>query len=203
MNLKLIKKLCSLPQNELIKLLYQYLKKKNYTNVQYDGMNLIAEGELPVCLIAHMDTVFNYLPHEFFYDNQKRVLWAPGGAGFDDRTGIYIILTILDNGFKPSIIFTDKEECGGEGSEHLIKTFPQCPFKNCRALIQLDRANKDDCVFYNCDNIKFEKYISKFGFKYNWGTFSDISIIAPKWKIAATNLSVGYVDEHTQSTALL
>ena len=30
------------------------------------------------------------------------------------------------------------------------------------------------------------------------GSFSDISILAPAWKICATNLSCGYVDEHTK-----
>jgi hypothetical protein len=64
-------------------------------------------------------------------------------------------------------------------------------------LIQLDRANENDCVLFQCENRKFEDYISSFGFKYAQGTFSDISIIAPAWKIAAVNLSVGYENEHS------
>ena len=60
-----------------------------------------------------------------------------------------------------------------------------------------DRANEKDCVFYNCDNDIFTKFIEDHGFELAWGTFSDISIIAPAWGIAAVNLSVGYLDEHT------
>lgn len=61
---------------------------------------------------------------------------------------------------------------------------------------------KQDAVFYGCDNPEFTKYICKYGFKKETGSFSDISIIAPAWKIAAVNLSVGYMDEHLPSERL-
>ena len=202
MNLRLMKKLCMLPQNKLRKILIKFLYSKGYENVIHKDSFIIAEGDLPICLIAHMDTVFRYEPEEFFYDLQKKVLWAPGGAGFDDRAGIYAILNLIEKGHKPSVIFTDKEETGGIGARELIVTFPECPFKDCRALIQLDRANKNDAVYYHCNNSAFENWVEKYGFKFDWGTFSDISIIAPQWKIAAVNLSVGYVDEHTESERL-
>ena len=69
-------------------------------------------------------------------------------------------------------------------------------------LIELDRANEKDAVFYSCDNKEFESYIESFGFITDWGTFSDISIIAPIWKIAAVNLSIGYCYEHTPNELL-
>ena len=202
MNLKLMKKLCSLDKNKLDTILTKYLYSKGYKQIRRTKDYIMVEGELPICLIAHMDTVFKYIPEEFYYDNQKKVLWSPGGAGFDDRAGIYCILQIIESGLKPSVIFTDKEETGGLGARALIEKFPECPFEDCRALIQLDRAYKDDAVFYECYNEPFEKYIQHFGFKLAWGTFSDISIIAPAWKIAAVNLSVGYEDEHTESERL-
>ena len=40
--------------------------------------------------------------------------------------------------------------------------------------------------------------INSFGFKTDWGSFSDISILAPEWGIAAVNLSIGYESEHSQ-----
>ena len=202
MNLKLIKKLCSLRQNQLEKILLKYLYSKNYKVVHKKNAYIMAEGDLPICLIAHMDTVFHHLPNDFYYDNQRKTLWCPKGSGFDDRAGIYIILEILEAGYKPSIIFTDQEEKGGIGAQSLIVDFKNCYFKDCRALIELDRANKDDAVFYNCDNKDFEKFIQSFGFKFEYGSFSDISIIAPIWEIAAVNLSVGYEDEHSGSERL-
>lgn len=200
MNLKLIKKLCGLQKPQIERVISKYLFSIGYKKVYRKDDYILAEGDLPICLLAHMDTVFAYTqdPEDFFYDPVKKVLWAPGGSGFDDRAGIYAILQILNSDYKPHLIFTDKEEVGGLGAREVIRDFPACPFKECHCLIQLDRAHKDDAVYYNCDNPDFEKYINSFGFVTDWGTFTDISVIAPEWEIAAVNLSIGYEDEHTQ-----
>ena len=187
---------------QLQKILIKYLSNAGYQKIQYTNNFIIAEGDLPICLVAHMDTVFVRFPFEFFYDPKKKVLWSDHGSGFDDRAGIYIILQCIESGFKPHIVFTQGEEKGGIGARSLIEFFSDCPFTDCRAIIELDRANENDSVFYDCDNSDFEKWINSFGFKTDSGTFSDISIIAPAWKIAAVNLSIGYMDEHTYSERL-
>ena len=160
-------------------------------------MFVIAEGDLPICLCAHLDTVFAKPPATFYYDPKETVLWSPEGLGADDRAGNYAIIELLERGFRPSIILTDLEEKGGIGADALIKRFPDCPFVDCRAFIQLDRQGEKDAVYYDCDNKEFEKKITSYGFKTDWGTFTDISIFGPQWKIAAVNLSVGYYNEHT------
>ena len=109
-------------------------------------MYIIAEGDLPVCLCAHIDTVFSHLPETFYYDQEKSVLWSPQGLGADDRAGNYAIIELLEKGHKPSIILTDEEEKGGLGAEALIKKFPECPFEDCRASIQFDRQGQQDAV---------------------------------------------------------
>lgn len=203
MDLNYMIKLCKMNSKMLQKNLINFLKFHGYNVVYKEDNYIFAEGDLPICLIAHMDTVFNHHPSEFLYDKKKKVLWSPGGSGFDDRTGVYLILKlIIEKKFKPSIIFTDLEERGGIGAYQLVTDFKNCPFKDCRALIELDRSGFDDCVFYNCDNQEFEKFINSFGFRTDIGSFSDISIIAPEWKIAAVNLSVGYLDEHTGNERL-
>ena len=202
MNLNLIKKLCSLKDNKLRKELIKFLYSKNY-KVKYTNDYILAEGDIPICLIAHIDTVFRHLPNtnDFLYDNIKKVLWFPYGAGFDDRTGIYAIMQILDMGFRPHIIFTNGEESGGIGANMLINKYKKIPF-SCKMMIELDRAGENDAVFYNCDNKTFIEKITSFGFELDYGTFTDISIIAPAWKIAAVNLSVGYEDEHQEIETL-
>ena len=65
-------------------------------------------------------------------------------------------------------------------------------------MIQLDRHGTNDSVYYDCGNDKFEKYINQFGFNTEWGTFTDISILAPRWGYAAVNLSIGYREEHQE-----
>ena len=180
----------------------KYLKSKGYKNIVNNNMFIIAEGDLPICLCAHIDTVFTKLPHTFYYDQEKTVLWSPQGLGADDRAGNYAIIELLEKGYKPSIILTDLEERGGIGAETLIKKYPEYPFEECKALIQLDRQGSNDAVYYECDNQDFEKLITSYNFITDWGTFTDISIIAPKWGIAAVNISVGYYDEHTIAETL-
>ena len=64
--------------------------------------------------------------------------------------------------------------------------------------MEIDRRGHNDAVFYDCDNPDFVEFIESTGyFEENYGTFSDISIIAPKAGISAVNLSAGYNKEHT------
>lgn len=200
-----MKTLTTIEKKQLYRILFKFLQDKGYTNFKKDENFILAEGELPVCLIAHIDTVFSHVQKKenFLYDAEQKILWGLSGSGFDDRAGIYAIIELLQRGRRPHVLFTDLEECGGIGSNQLIAKYPKFPFKSkCHALIQLDRANEKDAVYYSCNNEKFENYIESFGFKFAHGTFSDISIIAPIWKIAAVNLSVGYMHEHTPNEIL-
>lgn len=180
------------------------LKKLGYKKTESTNNYIFAKGNIPVLLIAHVDTVLKSPPTEIFYDSEKTVMWSPRGLGADDRAGIFSILKILeDNSLRPSILFTNGEEKGGIGAKAFVLKYPKSPIKNLKYIIQLDRQGEKDCVFYDCGNKKFEKYVNSFGFKTEWGTFTDISIIAPKWDIAAVNLSVGYFYEHTTSEHLV
>ena len=182
-----------------MKFLEKRLKNKGYKEVRKTNDFVIAEGDIPICLIAHCDTVFNeQSPKEWIYDYKKQVLWCPTGAGFDDRAGIAAILKIINDGFRPHIIFTTGEEFGGIGAYELIDFFPKSPFQELKFLIELDRAGKNDCVFYHCDNKTFTKKIESYGFIEDIGSFTDISIIMPAWNVAGVNLSVGYYDEHSK-----
>lgn len=192
--------LCQLTDKEMYeeakKLLEEYYKEVKEIP---DGQNLLVQGELPVCLVAHLDTVHSYPPVDFYYDSDAEVLWTPDGLGADDRAGILAIKKILEKGFRPSIIFTTEEERGGLGVERLIKRSTSCPLEDIKFFIELDRSGKDDCVFYSCENKKFQSYIEGFGFRTEKGTFTDISFIMPRWKIAGVNLSIGYYDEHSHA----
>ena len=147
-----------------------------------------------------MDTVFAKAPTDIFYDTKKNVIWSPTGLGADDRAGVFAILQIIKSGLRPHVIFTTDEEMGCIGAGLLAEE--KCPFDDLRYIIELDRRGTNDCVFYDCDNEQFEEYVEKFGFVTAWGSFSDISMICPSWKIAGVNLSVGYKDEHSVSETL-
>lgn len=197
---KLFESLASLTQNSIRRALYNYLKKR-YKKVIVAPEYLYAVGEIPIALVAHMDTVFSSPPEDIYYDERKGVCWSPDGLGADDRAGIYAILTILKHGYRPSVIFTADEEIGAVGASQLIEDI-KSPESELKYIIQLDRRGTNDCVFYDCDNRDFIEYIENFGFVETFGSFSDISVICPAWEIAGVNLSIGYKDEHSISETL-
>ena len=170
--------------------------KKHYTNVITTKKYVMAQGETPIALVAHLDTVFPYGKRKIYYDREEQVIWSPHGLGADDRAGVFAILQIIQHGFRPTVIFTTDEELGCLGAEQLVLDYPESPWP-INYIIQLDRQGVNDCVFYECNNQKFKKYIEEFGFVSDFGSFSDISAICPTWGIAGVNLSVGYINEHT------
>lgn len=198
--LKTIEQFFQLQQSSLLKVMKQYLKNK-YSQVICTDKYLIAIGDIPIGLIAHLDTVFKNSPQNIFYDRVKNVMWSSEGLGADDRAGVYAILQIVKNGLRPTIIFTTDEELGCVGALEVIKDFPVAPTE-LKYIIELDRRGSNDCVFYECNNPKFNEYVESFGFITNFGSFSDISVICPQWKVAGVNLSIGYYNEHSVSEIL-
>ena len=195
--IKTIKKICKLTQTELFSYLYKkltsfYGEERLVKHEQF----IMAFGDVPVGLIAHLDTVHTVVPSEIFYDQEQQVIWSPQGIGADDRAGVYAILSILEQGLKPTVIFTTDEEIGGLGAQALITTLSSVPIE-LNLLIQLDRRGRNQSVFYYCDNPEFTEYINQFGFCTATGSFSDISIICPQWEVAGVNLSIGYFNEHS------
>lgn len=203
--LQLLKTLCRMTQAELLKNLPPVLRTF-YTeeNIIVTPDYIYAVGSAPVALIAHLDTVHLQPPVEIFYDQEQMVMWSPQGIGADDRAGVFAALQVLQTCAKdklPTIIFTTEEETGCMGAWTLAGTFQQ-PLSPLKYIIQLDRRGFDDCVFYDCENPDFTKYVESFGFKEQMGSMSDISAICPEWGVAGVNLSVGYFNEHTFSEHL-
>ena len=183
-----------LTQEELKTLLHNYLISKGMNPIVKDGY-IYAEGNIPILLIAHMDTVYPTPPQNIYYNHKLDEIFSyDEGIGGDDRCGIYIIMKILEE-LKPHVLFTEDEEIGGIGAIKAVETLEK---PNIKYIIELDRKGNNDCVFYNCLNNNFIKYINSFDWNTSIGTFSDISIIAKEWNIAAVNLSSGYYNEHTR-----
>lgn len=189
-----LEQICRATENELYLALKDFLQK-HYNKVIIDDNYLLAEGTIPIVLIAHLDTVFNSTPIKIFYDQKEKVKWGLGGGGFDDRAGVWAIVRLIHEGYRPHIIFTKGEEVGGIGASAVAAN--PMPFAEAHFLVELDRQGRNDCVFYSCGNKEFQTFIEFFGFKTAQGTFSDISIIAPAWDLACVNLSIGYLYEHT------
>lgn len=213
-NKKLINKLITSSIKQLFQYLPIKLKELGYQVVNINTNSYIyAPGTIPIMLVAHIDTVFNKPPQtrQIQYDNN--ILYSSSktnGIGADDRAGIYSILEIVrgnsstnkpggnSNIQLPHILFTTDEEIGGLGAKIATKELNP----DIKYIIELDRKGKNDCVFYDCHNEEFISYIESFGFKYAYGSYSDISKLCPIWNIAGVNLSIGYYNQHTSNEYL-
>lgn len=196
---KRFKRIVKMTQPELKAYLVNVLRSNGYEVVNEDGF-LFAKGTEPYLLTAHMDTVHKEPVREIreVIDKKGRhIISSPQGIGGDDRCGVYMILEIIKE-HKPSILFCEDEEIGGIGADKFCRTKYLDELFNMKFLVELDRMNANDAVFYDCDNDDFIMFVEKeTGFKESWGTFSDISVIAPACGISAVNLSCGYYKQHT------
>jgi len=205
MNLKLFEQICKIHnQLDLKKYLRKELEKYYSTIVEEDGFLYVPSDNVDVMLTAHMDTVHEKKCKKICRVKRdgKDALWSPQGIGGDDRCGVFMILEILHNtDLRPAIVFCEDEEIGGKGS---IK-FATWLSKNAdtrelgiKYIIELDRRNGNDAVFYDCGNSDFIKYITDTtGYEEEIGSFSDIGNISPELDVASVNLSCGYYKEHT------
>lgn len=196
-------KICKLSQKQLKNTLICFLYDVGYKDVYCGDGFVYAKGNIPFCLTAHMDTVHKQeCTTTYEYNkNGDYILSSPQGIGGDDRCGIYMIYQCLNDGFKPYVIFCEDEEIGCIGSQKFCKTqHIEEIGKECKYIIELDRANAHDAVYYDCDNPEFEEFItSTTGYKTAYGSCSDISYLCPQSKIAGVNLSCGYYNAHTVS----
>lgn len=195
MDIKKFEKICKMSQPNLKDYAIKQLAYTHKTVMQDDGF-VYAKGSLPILLVAHMDTVHKELPHTIMYNSKTQSMSSPNGIGGDDRCGIYMVLEVVKK-FNCSVLFTEDEEVGGVGAEKFAKTNLAKELK-FNYMIEFDRQGSNDAVFYDCDNPEFEAFITKEFYKSAWGSFSDISVIAPVIGCAAVNLSCGYYKAHTK-----
>lgn len=195
--------ICKMTQYELKDYLTYELSNYGYTTEVNDGYLFCKEVNIPVLLTAHMDTVHKE-EHKLFFENinkeGKHVLSSPQGIGGDDRCGVYMILSILkETEYRPAILFCEDEEIGGVGSKKFVSSLENVgAISNLKFFIELDRANANDLVFYDDINYKFHDFCKKAtGYKENWGSFSDISILSPDSGVSSVNISCGYYNAHT------
>ena len=194
-NVKPFKLILQKTQKELKELLFNYLTKKDYTPTDGDGY-LYAKGDIPILLVAHLDTVHREIPKDVFFDEEQMVMWSPTGIGGDDRCGVYLITQIINHGFRPHILFLEDEEKGCIGAGKCTKELEK---PNVKFMVEIDRKGENDCVFYDCENKAFISYIETFGFEKAFGSFTDVCTLSKAWDIASVNLSSGYYNAHTNT----
>lgn len=176
----------------------KYLRSTGRKYVQTDDF-LYYEGEIPVLLVAHLDTVHTQ-PPTICKSGDGNIWMAPQGIGGDDRCGVSIILSLLET-YDCHMLFTQGEEIGGIGAHAFVKSgiVPKVNF-----MVQIDRQGKDDAVFYNCGNDNFIDFVlDTTGYTEAHGSFSDISVLSPAFDLASVNLSSGYFSPHDNAEFII
>ena len=168
---------------------------------------ILVPGDAPVLLVSHLDTVHNKPVKTICRSDNGNILMSPEGIGGDDRCGVFALEKVYQlSKIKPWLLYTCDEEIGGHGAEMFSEMYKENflpedisrKISELKLIVEIDRKGHNDAVYYDCDCPELEKYISSKGYKTQYGTFSDISIIAPSLNIAAVNLSSGYHDAHTR-----
>ena len=191
---KLFNELCTMTKDKL----------KNYLIKRFGMQNgdgyCFKQGTFPVLLTAHMDTVHKKQVRKVEYSTDKNgntIATSVYGIGGDDRCGIYMAIKILEK-VGCSVLFCEDEEIGSVGAKKFIKTDLCKSLKGkFKYIIELDRANAYDAVFYEDDNKEFHDFVTKEFFKEAYGTWSDICTLSPALEISSVNVSCGYYNQHT------
>jgi len=191
---KTFENICRMSQKDLKAHVVRELSKTHEKVYMGDGY-VYAQGTFPVLLLAHLDTVHKHLPTLILCDAETGRMSSPQGIGGDDRCGVFMVLEVIKR-FNCSVLFCEDEEIGGVGANKFIKTDLAKELEFNYA-IEFDRRGKNDAVFYECDNEEFEDFITEEFYRTAYGSFSDISVVAPFLKCAAVNLSCGYYNAHT------
>ena len=194
---KSFEKICRMSQSNLKSYVERRLQHTHKEITVADGF-VYAQGKFPVLLVAHLDTVHKALPNFILKAKDKdgnTVVSSPNGIGGDDRCGVYMIFEVLEK-FNCSVLFCEDEEIGTVGAKKFTK-HPLSKDLKFNYIIEFDRKGNNDAVFYDCDNEEFTEFITKEFFKEAYGSYSDISEVAPHLGCAAVNLSCGYYNAHT------
>lgn len=138
----------------------------------------------------------------------KDIKYVQSTLGADDKTGVYIMLKMIDKGIPGRYIFHTGEECGCIGSTHLLNNYPSL-FKDIDRAIAFDRADYGDTIAFQrsnrCSSVEFSKELAsklnkfmppKQQFKDNvHGVYTDTAVYMGKIP-ECCNLSVGYFSQH-------
>ena len=161
-----------------------------------------------VLLSAHMDTVKGVLANRKLIEKNGVISSSEGALGADDRAGITIILTVLENlnklGFngRIKVAFSREEEIGCVGAEKIDKNW----YAGTDLAIVVDRKGNRDivagCGMAFCSNSVgfFMEDVANMADMSDWkcveGGISDAMTFSTNG-INSVNLSAGYRNEHT------
>jgi len=218
--MKLLHDLClisskSKSEKPVVEFIKAYAEKIPNTTVTVDNFDNIyivrGQSDTYPCMVAHTDTVFDNSKVDvkfirvddiyFGYDTKTK---KSVGMGFDDKTGIYVALKMLQKFSVFKCAFFVSEEIGCVGSSNADMDF----FEDCRFVLQCDRRNNSDLI----TSVSGTKILSddmlkainpkEYGYIETTGLMTDVYKLRTKGlKIASCNISCGYYNPHSAEEA--
>jgi predicted site-specific integrase-resolvase len=163
------------------------------------------------CIVAHTDTVHKILKtgklkvcqldddHLIGFDENSKSL---AGIGGDDKVGIYIALSMLEEMDSIKVAFFRDEEVGCIGSKEADMSF----FDDVMYVLQCDRKGNSDFV-NKISNKELQSkifmedvtpVISAHNYKFSNGGTTDVEALYVKGlKVSSANMSCGYYNPHS------
>ncbi len=138
---KIFEKILRMTQADLMNYLRENVEGKKFYE---EGAFLLIEGQAPIMLVAHLDTVHEEIVRDIFTNDDGNIISSPQGIGGDDRCGVYALLEIKRRADKmPYLLFTCDEEIGRVGAKIFAESLQKIPqgAKNAMKNIKLDKMN--------------------------------------------------------------
>lgn len=131
-------------------------------------------------LLAHIDTVYVKPVKHICKSCNVNIIMSPKCIGCDNRCGVYVLVKANNTApVKPWLLFTCNEEIEGTRAEAFVADYKKGQLhkelNELKLLVEIDRKNSKDAVYYDCDNLELEMYITSKGFIAAYGSFGDCS----------------------------
>lgn len=167
---------------------------------QDGGIKVVSPNPYAPTLVCHTDTAGKspranqlVIEGEVISIEKPRSRQVLGG---DDRCGVATLLYVAryyeEYGY-PHLVFCEDEEKGCQGAWKIDVS----GLESTAYLVEIDRRECGQAVFYNGEPKEFKRWIASFGFFVESGSFSDVYALGRRLKRCSTNLSAGYTNEHS------
>ena len=192
-----MEKLLRMTQEELAEHVEFVLRKQGREVFHSKGGYLYSPGEIPMMMVAHLDTVHKNPVETICKSKDGRFLMSPEGIGGDDRCGVYIALEASSR-IRPSLLFTYDEEIGGLGVGKFCKDYRGLDL-GVKFIIEFDKAGNDVVTYYDQDAPEFMEFVEEnTEYEPTYGSYSDIVDLYEEFEVACGNFSAGYENQHTK-----
>jgi di/tripeptidase len=220
MNNALLHAICSVPsrfneETQMVRFLQGYAAAKGWQFQMDVNRNVRLTKRDPLCfaaipaVVAHIDTV-QPLRQVEIYENEGVVTGWHGikqvGFGADNKTGIYVCLSIMDSVTNIAALFFAGEEIGMQGASKVDPGW----LRDIGYVIEFD-CPSTGIISYSCGGVElFENgatfiqsafpVLERYGYnQWQQHPYTDVKMLRMRFPISCLNLASGYYNWHADN----